>query len=312
MGDPVRVGVFGAGVMGSHHARIIRSTPGVALTAVVDHHSERARRAAGDCGATISDRIEDVLGIIDLAVVALPTERHADVVIRLAAAGCHLLVEKPVAPTVDAAMSVVEAAGRAGVVLAVGHVERFNPAFDAVLRTTRRPTEVIAMRSGPAHTRIADGVVMDLMIHDLDLLAAVAQPGADLLEVSGFAGRGVACARLLLSDGLRASLRVTLGGSVRSRWFQVTDADGHLVADLVGATADRFGWDHGPVHRLAVSPGDALRRQLLDVVEAIGTGRPPRVGGHDGVRAVAWAHAVGQSLEGRADDSVSARMECLW
>ena len=128
MTAPIRVAVIGAGVMGANHIRLARQLHNAELTLVVDPDLDRARAAAAASGAVAAPDIDDVAALADLAVLAVPTAHHESIAVALASAGVHLLVEKPLAGTTESARRIVEAADAAGVLLAVGHVERFNAA----------------------------------------------------------------------------------------------------------------------------------------------------------------------------------------
>src|SRR5436190_22947186 len=123
--SPLRIGVIGTGALGSHHARVFAGTEGVVLSSVFDLHAERARAVGAPFGAACASRLEELIENVDAAVVAVPTVSHADVASRLIAAGRHVLIEKPITSTLEDAERIVDLAKAKGVVLQVGHVERF-------------------------------------------------------------------------------------------------------------------------------------------------------------------------------------------
>src|SRR3954468_6607182 len=172
--DEVRLAVIGAGVMGTNHARVASTLVGVDLVAVVDEDRERSEKLAVAFGATAVSGIAELAGLVDAAVVATPTQFHAPVAHELITAGVDVLVEKPIAPDVETARRLVDAADAAGRVLMVGHVERFNPAVLELDSLLDGVIHIDARRISSYSPRIRDDVVIDLMIHDLDLVTMIA------------------------------------------------------------------------------------------------------------------------------------------
>lgn len=175
----LRAGLLGIGMMGRHHARVLREIEGVDLVAIADPGGD-PHGVAGDL--EVLPDIEALIAAgIDIAVVAVPTRFHEDAALKLAAAGVHTLVEKPIAHSIDAGQRMVEAFASAGLVGAVGHIERFNPALQELRRRIENGDlgalyQVTTRRQGPFPSRIADvGVAKDLASHDVDLTAWVVQ-----------------------------------------------------------------------------------------------------------------------------------------
>ena len=189
MSDVIRLAVVGAGIMGTNHVRTSKQLRDAELVAVVDPDTDRAAAAAASTSAATVASIDDVIGHIDAAVLAVPTRYHVELAVRLAEAGVHLLVEKPLAEDVTAAQQIVKACSASGVVLAVGHVERFNAAVAELPRFLEEPIHVEATRVSPYSARVPDGVIFDLMIHDLDIVAALAGEDASVVDASGVAPR---------------------------------------------------------------------------------------------------------------------------
>ncbi|MGX1701266.1 Gfo/Idh/MocA family oxidoreductase [Microbacterium sp. NPDC055357] len=175
----LRAGLLGVGMMGRHHARVLRELDGVELAAIADPGGD----PHGVAGALeVLPDIESLIAAgIDIAVVAVPTRFHEDAALKLAAAGVHTLVEKPIADSIDAGQRMVDAFADAGLVGAVGHIERFNPALQEMRRRIEAGDlgavyQIQTRRQGPFPARIADvGVAKDLASHDVDLTAWVAQ-----------------------------------------------------------------------------------------------------------------------------------------
>jgi predicted dehydrogenase len=309
----VRLAVLGAGIMGANHARVARQLRHARLVAVVDPDVERAAAAAAPTGAWPVASVDEVLGDIDAAVVAVPTPAHLETAVRLADAGIHLLVEKPLARTSAEAAEVVAAAERAGIVLAVGHVERFNSAVAELPALLDHPVHVAFSRISPYSPRVRDGVVFDLMIHDLDILRWLVGPTASIDEVSGVrrAIRGttedLAVVSVRTGDGLTATFTTSRLGQQKIRSVEITQEDSVVVADLVRQditvhrmTRHEYLSDEGARYRQSSvieipfleTRGEPLALELQHFVDCIRTGDAPRVSGADGVRAVELAERV--------------------
>lgn len=179
----LRTGLLGVGMMGRHHARVLRELDGVDLVAIADPGGD-PHGVAGDL-EILPDIDALIAAGIDLAVVAVPTRFHEDAALKLASAGVHTLVEKPIAQTLEAGQRMVDAFKDAGLVGAVGHIERFNPALQELRRRIEAGElgavyQVVTRRQGPFPSRIADvGVAKDLASHDVDLTAWVVQSDYD-------------------------------------------------------------------------------------------------------------------------------------
>jgi predicted dehydrogenase len=310
MNDPLRLAVVGAGIMGTNHARVARQLRGAQLIAVVDSDLERATAAASAAGARAVMDIEEVIGDIDAAIIAVPTPHHLKAALRLADAGIHLLVEKPLAPSVDEARQIIAAAERAGVVLAVGHIERFNAAVAELPRLLDRPLHIEASRISPYSSRVADGVIFDLMIHDIDIVCSLAGEGAEAVRIAGVsrsirgATEDLACVTIEFSSGLTAAFNTSRLGQQKIRTIEITQAESVIVADLVRQdvtvhrmTRHEYLSDEGTRYRQSSvveipfleSRGEPLALELQHFVECVTTGLKPKVDGVAGLRALEMA-----------------------
>jgi predicted dehydrogenase len=314
MNDVVRVAVIGAGIMGANHARIARQTVGIELVGVVDADRARAR-AAGAGGAALSSL--DELPAVDLAVVAVPTARHADVALELIERGVHLLVEKPLAGSVADARSIVDAADAAGLILAVGHVERFNPAVIELPRLLEEPQHITAKRVSPYSARISDGVIHDLMIHDIDIVASLAGEDAQVVAISGIAraerseNEDLAVANLVFSTGLTATFETSRLSQQKVRTLEITQRDSVVIADLVRQDVtihrmSRHEYLSGEGSRYRQSSvieipflearGEPLALELVHVAGSVRGGDPPMVSGAQGLRAIEIADDIAKAV----------------
>lgn len=244
MAAELRAGLIGLGMMGRHHARVLRSLPGVRLAAVADPNGD-VHGVAGDLevGASVQHLID---AGVDYAVVAVPTGYHEEVGVALAEAGIHAMLEKPLAPTSESASRLVKAFSDGGVIGAVGHIERYNPA----LRSLRARLEqgdlgevfqVSTRRQGPFPTRIADvGVVMDLASHDIDLTAWVAQAryesvAAQVAKKSGREHEDLVAVVGVLERGIVVGHLVNWLSPLKERATVVTGERGAFIADTLTA-----------------------------------------------------------------------------
>lgn len=311
----LRLAIIGAGIMGSNHARVSRSLRDAQVTFVVDPDAERAREIAAHTEAATSGKLLDVLGKVDAAIVAVPTALHAPVAIELVRRGIHVLVEKPIALDVRQAALLVEEARAAGVVLQVGHVERFNPAVLEVDRLVDGLVHIDFARISPYSDRVRDGAIIDLMIHDLDLAAAMTK--CDVTSVcatardtknSGF--EDLASALLVFESGVTASLVASRLGQNKIRRICLTQRSNFVSVDLLrqAVTINRVNRveylsDQGMSYRqtgvievpFLEHHGEPLHIELSEFVTAIQQGAPPRVSGEDGLRALQLAIRVSQA-----------------
>lgn len=307
----MKLAVIGAGVMGTNHARVATTVATAELTHVIDADRARAEALATASGALHGIDPLSVLDVVDAAIVALPTPFHAQVAVPLLEAGVHCLVEKPIASSLEEGEEILRAAQRGGSVLAVGHVERFNPAVIEAEKFLDGPIHIETARVGPFSTRVADSVVIDLMIHDLDLVRSFA--GGDLIDVSAVAQRvrtdteDLATALVRFDSGVTAALTASRLGQQKSRSMSVTQHESHLMVDLMRqeVTIERvehveYTGAEGTAYRqrgmveipMVETRGEPLWLEQRDFLAAIVEDRPPRVGGSDGIEALRMALAV--------------------
>ena len=250
----LRAGLLGVGMMGRHHARVLRELPGVDLVAIADPGGDPHGVAGGL--AILPDVDAMIAAGIELAVVAIPTRFHYDAAMKLAEAGVHTLVEKPIAQTVEQGREMAEAFEAGGLVGAVGHIERFNPALQELRRRIATGDlgevyQIATRRQGPFPSRIADvGVVKDLGSHDVDLTAWVAQSeyasiAAQTLHKSGREYEDMVLATGRLQNGVLVSHVVNWLSPMKERVTIVTGEFGAFVADT--STGDLTFFRNGTV-----------------------------------------------------------------
>jgi predicted dehydrogenase len=232
----LRAAVVGAGHLGKIHARVYHQRSGVELVGIVDLKEERAKKLAETFGARGATRLED-LGDLDVVSVATTTSHHAEVAIPLLRRGVSVLVEKPIASTLEEADTMIEAAAKSGATLSVGHSERFNPALRAVRDLDIRPRFVEVHRLAPFSFRSQDvGVVLDLMIHDIDLLLRIVDsPIVGIEAVGGSLLTGsedLANARLRFANGCVANLTASRASLEPMRRMRFFSPSGYVAIDL--------------------------------------------------------------------------------
>jgi predicted dehydrogenase len=282
----------------------------VELVAVVDADPARARSVAAKFGCAAHDDPRALAGAVDLVSVAVPTPRHRDVALPFLEAGVHVLVEKPIATTLAEADALIAAAKKGGALLAVGHLQRFNPAFRALSASLGKPLYIECERLAGFKQRGIDvDVVLDLMIHDLDLVLSMAKSELAQVSACGFHvltdSIDIASVRLEFADGCVANLSASRVSQQPVRKLRVFQADGYASADLQagklrvvrrdarggGIAEDESSYDDR----------DELRAEILNFVDAARGGRPPLVGGEDGRKALALALEVGRLVRARLE-----------
>jgi predicted dehydrogenase len=304
----LRIAVIGVGHLGHHHARIAATLDGASLSAVVDVDADKARRVAGAHGARALADWRDVVGAVDAVTVAVPTTAHAEVVVGCLEAGLHVLVEKPMASTLDEADAMLAAAASAGRVLAVGHTERFNPAAAAALAHVEDPRFVEVHRLATFQERSLDiDVVFDLMIHDLDLLlASVGSPVVDIeaVGVNVLTPKAdIANVRLRFASGCIANVTASRISRERVRKARFFQHDAYVSIDFASKEAEAYRLVRGVGRpaiqggRLEVGDQEPLRRELEDFISAVREGRAPVVTGQAGRDALALATAIAARLQ---------------
>jgi UDP-N-acetylglucosamine 3-dehydrogenase len=256
-----KLAIVGAGIMGANHGRVAGSIREFTVTAVCDNDLERAAMMAKPHDALATSSLEEAIEAADCVVLATPSETHAEIGTRILKSGRDLLVEKPIATTVDDARALIEAAEANKRILMVGHVERFNPAVTELVRLVQDPVALEITRVGPFTGRLLADVVLDLMIHDIDLARAAI--GAEIVNVAAV-GRAVksddidlASALLQFSNGVVANITASRVSQTKIRRISLTQRDNAVVADLLR--------QHVEVHRIEhsefLTDGGARYRQ---------------------------------------------------
>lgn len=304
MSAPTRIGVIGVGHLGQHHARLLAGLENVELAGIVDINASRAQEIAAQYGARTFAKTSDLVGHVDAVTIATPTVTHIDIAMPFIEAGVAVLIEKPLAAGLEEADRLLEAAARRGTIVATGHTERFNPAVAAALPLITSPRFVEIHRLGAFPERSLDiDVIFDLMIHDLDLLLTVA--GSDVVAIDAVGVNvltprvDIANARIRFASGCIANVTASRISRDRVRKARFFSHDAYVSIDYAAQEVEVYrlipqdgGRPAIQGGRLEVANDEPLRRELADFADAVRSGRPPGVTGHDGRAALALATRV--------------------
>ncbi|TVQ56855.1 MAG: gfo/Idh/MocA family oxidoreductase [Rhodobacteraceae bacterium] len=305
---PVRTAVIGAGVFGARHVEKYAALPEATLVAVVDRDADRAAEIAARFGVMALTDHRDLPTDVEAVSVATPTAAHHAVGMDLIARGVHLLIEKPMARTVAEAAALADAAEAAGVVLQVGHIERHSSVFGALRRMVDRPLFIQSDRIAAFTGRSTDvNVVLDLMIHDIDLVIALVGAPIASIEAVGApvltATEDIANARIGFENGCVATITASRISYKTERKLRVFQRDSYIVADLAARRINRVSRSGGEGTAPELSAAaedlpqtDSLMAEIAAFLSAVRTGAPPPVTGRDGVAALRTALAIGESL----------------
>ena len=296
----MKAAVIGVGHLGKHHARILTALPGITLAGVIDIDRERAVKIAAEHGTTAYADVRDIPEL-ELAVIATPTESHASLALPLLEAGVHVLVEKPVTQTLAQADTLIAAAKRTGVVLAVGHSERFNPAVAAARPYVNDPRFIEVHRLGTQIGRSIDiDVVLDLMIHDLDLILSMVPSEVESVEAVGVPVLtpkiDIANARVRFGNGCIANLTASRISKDQIRKIRFFQRERYVSIDTAAREVEMFQLTPQPGGmptigggKLTVPGDEPLKVELEDFVAAVREHRAPAVSGEQGRAALALA-----------------------
>ena len=307
----MRIGVIGVGVMGSNHARVLTGLPGAELVAVADPDLKQAEFVASATGCVAVGSFEELLDLnVEAVTIAAPTHLHHDIAVACIARGVHVLVEKPIASSVEEGRDIIAAARRAGVALMVGHVERFNPAVEA-LKEALRNEDILSIaitRVGPFPPRMSNiGVVIDLAVHDIDLIRWFTD--SEIVEVqpqltSAVAEReDIALLQFRTASGVLAHINTNWLTPFKARTVIVATRGKYIMADmLTRQVTECFGFQPDgsySMRHLSVGHAEPLRSEILAFLRAVRSGAAAAVSGEEAVasleiaiRCLAPRHAV--------------------
>jgi UDP-N-acetylglucosamine 3-dehydrogenase len=296
--ESLRFGIIGVGVMGSNHARVLSELPGVELVAIADPDRNVAAdiAAAARCEAVADHNALIALGL-DAVIVAAPTHLHHSIALDCIEAGVDLLVEKPIAPTVEEGRQIVAAARRRGVKLMVGHVERFNPTVQAIKGAIAGENilSIAITRVGPFPPRMSNvGVVIDLAVHDIDLIRWFTE--SEIVEVqpqltkARAAREDIALLQFRTASGVLAHINTNWLTPFKARTVHVATRDKYVIGDLLTRqVTECFGFQPDgsySMRHLSVGHAEPLRAELMAFVRSVRDDERPFVGGDEGVASL--------------------------
>lgn len=312
----MRIGVIGVGHLGFHHARVYSTLEGVELVGVVDSDADRAKKVSLEFGAPMFTAVEELLaeGVYAVSIV-VPTSAHREVALQCIAAGVDVLVEKPIAATIEEAEAIVEVARKHDRIVQVGHIERFNGAVVALMEAVKDPRFIECHRLSPYPNRGDDvSVVLDLMIHDLEILLAlvgkeVAQ--VDAIGVPVFSKfEDIANARIRFANGCVANVTASRVSMEKMRKIRIFASDAYVSTDYSAQEVivyrkkpGELSPDVTPMELIDIEPLDVhkeepLKRELESFVSCVRDRRRPLVSGEDALAALRLAQRVMDAIRG--------------
>jgi predicted dehydrogenase len=319
MSGPLRIGVVGAGSLGYHHARILRDLPGVVFRGFHETNPQRAGTVERELGVRAYPTLDALIADVDLLTIVVPTKSHYMVAKQALEAGRHVLIEKPITATIEEADELLAIAEAKGAMVQIGHIERFNRAIRAALPHVDHPLFIDSDRLAPFSPRGADvAVVLDLMIHDIDLLLTLT--GAAVKDVSAVGipvltpSIDIANARITFANGAVATITASRVSKDRMRKLRIFQRNGYLSLDLAAGTGEMYRLRQGMdlaamiqqaqpmeafVERVPIDApeGEPLRLELESFVAAARGESPVAVTGRDGREALAVALRIVKEIE---------------
>jgi predicted dehydrogenase len=297
--DKVKVGIIGVGYLGMQHARILSYLEEAELKGVADINFTKAMQIGNRHGVSYCQNYEDMLDDIDAAIVATPTSEHFSVSVNLLRNGKSVLVEKPITETIEQGEQLVEEARKKGLILQVGHLERFNPAVEAVENMIREPRFIEVQRLGSFSARSLDiDVVLDLMIHDLDIILAMIKDEVNVIRASGIHVLSekidIANARLEFKAGCVATLTASRVHQGKVRKLRIFEPTVYYSVDYIDQEVKVFPLDgrQTDIKTLRIQKEEPLKKELINFLDCVRAGKTSKVSGEEGLRALRLAYSV--------------------
>lgn len=300
----VRAAVIGVGYLGRFHAQKYAAMADVDLVGIVDTDADRAREIAREVGTRPFTSCGGLPENIDAVSIAVPTTAHAEVAIPFLKRGVAVLLEKPISAHLDEARAIIDAAARGGAKLQIGHLERFNPALLKLSGSIKNPMFIEAHRISPFKVRGTDvDVVLDIMIHDIDIILSLVASPIQSLEAVGVPvltdAVDIANARLRFESGCIANITASRVSADTMRKIRMFQSNAYISIDFAKAAVDVYTLEENKQishHHLAMSESDALAAEIRSFVDAVRGLAEVRVDGIAGLRAIEVAHAIKDSM----------------
>lgn len=300
----LRVGVVGVGHIGKNHARLYAELASAQFTAIYDSDPANARRWADEFGVVAASSLAEFARSVDAASIATPTPTHFDIARELLTHGKHLLIEKPIAENTAHASELAALAAERALVLQVGHVERFNPVLSALEKRLTNPRFIEAHRLSPYPNRSTEiGVVLDLMIHDLEIILHLVRSALQTIDAVGVPvlsrGEDIANARLRFENGCVANITCSRISPEQMRKIRVFQENAYLSLDYQNQTGEMHRRTASGITReeVEIEREEPLKRQLSSFIECAKTGRAPKVSGFQATAALELALKITQRIE---------------
>jgi len=302
--DKVRIGIIGVGYLGTQHARILSYLEEAELKGVADIDFKKAVEIGNRHGVEYFENFEDMLDEIDAAIVATPTSEHFSISMRLLNEGKSVLVEKPITETVEQAEQLVAKAKKSGAILQVGHLERFNPAVEAIENVISEPKFIEVQRLGSFSARSLDiDVVLDLMIHDLDIILALIKDEVKVIRSSGIHVLSekidIANARLEFKSGCVATLTASRVHQGKVRKLRIFEPTSCYSVDYINQEVKIFPLNgkQTDIKSLKIEKEEPLKKELKNFFQCIRDGKTQKVSGEEALRALRLAYSVLREAE---------------
>lgn len=301
--ETLRIGVAGVGAMGKNHARVLAALEGARLTAIYDLDVARAQELAQACHATAATSLAEFTALVDAAAVAVPTVAHREIAGHLLEHGKHVLVEKPLSDSLHEAQELVALAQSKNVILQVGHIERFNPVMRHLEERIRQPRFIEATRLSPFPNRSMDvGVVLDVMIHDLEIILHLVRSPLRSVDAVGTPvltrREDIANARLRFENGCVANVTASRISDKKMRKIQVFHGEGYISLDYQEQTGHIYRRDGLQIVRedVPVEKDEPLKLELAAFVDSARRGMAPIVSGQQGADALRLAIQITEAI----------------
>jgi predicted dehydrogenase len=308
--ENIRVGVVGVGYLGKFHAKIYANMEGVDLVGVADHDAQTANNIAAQYGCQAYTSGKDLLGKVDAVSIVVPTIYHLEIARPFLEGGVHMLMEKPIAPSYEESLQLVELAEQSNVVFQVGHLERFNAGVMALADRVKNPRFIEAHRLSPFVARATDvDVVTDLMIHDIDIILSLVKSDIDQINAAGTPvitkHIDIANVRLGFKNGAVANVTASRVSTKRyrririfeqQRYYSLNYDDQQLDIAAAADSKDDNGWPEITQETLHLEPCLPLDAELAAFVHSVRTKTPPLVTGRVGLEAVRVANIIKENM----------------
>lgn len=296
--------------MGRNHARVFSLLEGAELVAIYDQDKTRAEQVAAEFGGQAVDSLDEFAELVDAATVAVPTIAHRAVGCTLMEKGVHVLMEKPIADSLDDARALIEASKKYDKILQVGHIERFNPVMRELEDRLNEPRFIEAHRLSPFPNRSIDiGVVLDLMIHDLEIILHLVRSPVVSVDAVGVAvmtsREDIANARIRFENGCVANVTSSRISPERMRKIRVFQGDCYLSLDYQEQSAGMYRKEGGLIEKVEVNveKDEPLKLELASFIECAQKGATPEVSGQQGAAALDLAIEITNQITQAAESS---------